>query len=264
MRVQRRLPGRMSASARDARTAAARPRGPTRETVLQCVQDAANPRASEWKGARRLPMISPDLDARACRRGASDASDRGATMSEITELLLRARAGDRDSLDAVFARLYPELKQLARRRAAGAEATLSPTALVNEAWLKLSAGAVPQLADRQHFLACAARAMRLIVVDEARRVHAAKRGHGPAVAGLDAIRIAVEVDHAELLAIDQALDALDVLDPEQRELVELHWFAGLDFVEIAALRGVNERTVRRGWQRARAFLAAQLGGAGAD
>jgi RNA polymerase sigma factor (TIGR02999 family) len=119
---------------------------------------------------------------------------------------------------------------------------------------------VPQLADRQHFLACAARAMRLIVVDEARRVHAAKRGYGPPVAGLDPGLLAADFDNDQLLAIDQALDALDAIDPAQRELVELHWFAGLDFVEIAALRDVNERTVRRGWQRARAFLAAQLSG----
>jgi RNA polymerase sigma factor (TIGR02999 family) len=181
-------------------------------------------------------------------------------MGDITELLARARDGDRGSLDAVFARLYPELKQLARRRGAGPDATLSATALVNEAWLKLTSGSVPQLADRQHFLACAARAMRLIVVDEARRVHAAKRGYGPPVAGLDPGLLAADFDNDQLLAIDQALDALDAIDPAQRELVELHWFAGLDFVEIAALRDVNERTVRRGWQRARAFLAAQLSG----
>lgn len=181
-------------------------------------------------------------------------------MSEITELLIRARDGDRACLDAVFARLYPELKRLAARRAAGADATLSATALVNEAWLKLTGGDTPQLVDRQHFLACAARAMRLVVVDQARAVHAAKRGGGQPPIDVDPALLPEDIDPAEMLAIDQALDALDAIDPAQRELVELHWFAGLDFVEIAALRAVNERTVRRAWQRARAFLAAQLSG----
>lgn len=185
-------------------------------------------------------------------------------MSEITELLARARDGDRASLDAVFARLYPELKRLAARRGAGHEATLSATALVNEAWLKLTAGETPQLADRQHFLACAARAMRLVMVDQARAVHSAKRGGSHPHVDIDPSLLPVDLDPSELLAIDQALEALDAIDPAQRELVELHWFAGLDFVEIAAMRGLNERTVRRAWQRARAFLAAQLSVPDAD
>lgn len=183
-------------------------------------------------------------------------------MGDITELLTRAREGDRASLDAVFARLYPELKRLASRRAAGADATLSATALVNEAWLKLTGGEGPDIVDRQHFLACAARAMRLVVIDQARAVHAAKRGGGQPPIDVDPSLLPEDIDPGEMLAIDQALDALDAIDPAQRELVELHWFAGLDFIEIAALRGVNERTVRRAWQRARAFLAAQLSGPG--
>jgi RNA polymerase sigma factor (TIGR02999 family) len=184
-------------------------------------------------------------------------------MDEITELLVRARGGDRASLDAVFARLYPELKRLAARRGLGRETTLSATALVHEAWLKLSGGEAPPMADRQHFLACAARAMRLVMVDHARSVHAAKRGHGQPATDIDPALLPADLDHEQLLAIDQALDALDAIDPAQRQLVELHWFAGLDFVEIAAMRKVNERTVRRAWQRARAFLAAQLSGPGA-
>jgi len=181
-------------------------------------------------------------------------------MGDITELLQRARGGDRACLDAVFARLYPELKRLALRRGAGHEATLSATALVNEAWLKLTDGETPQLADRRHFLACAARAMRLVIVDQARAMNAAKRGGGQPEVEIDPELLPEHLDPAELLTIDQALEALDAIDPGQRELVELHWFAGLDFVEIAALREVNERTVRRAWQRARAFLAAQLSG----
>lgn len=185
-------------------------------------------------------------------------------MSEITELLQRARAGDRACLDSVFQRLYPELKRLAIRRAAGSDATLSATALVNEAWIKLTGGGTPQLVDRQHFLACAARAMRLVIVDQARAAFAAKRGGGQPEVDLDPALLPSDLDPAELLAIDQALEALDAIDPAQRELVELHWFGGLDFIEIATLRSVNERTVRRAWQRARAFLAAQLSGQSRD
>jgi len=139
---------------------------------------------------------------------------------------------------------------------------LSATALVNEAWLKLAGGTAPPISDRQHFLACAARAMRLVIVDHARAVHAAKRGGGQPEVDLDPALLPADLDPVELLAIDQALEALDAIDPAQRELVELHWFAGFDFVEIATLREVDERTVRRAWQRARAFLATQLSGAG--
>lgn len=179
-------------------------------------------------------------------------------MGDITELLVRARDGDRSSLDAVFARLYPELKRLAQGRVGPGDDTLSATALVNEAWLRLSTTETLDLKDRRHFLALAARAMRRLLIDHVRGSQAAKRGDGLRAAELDPGLIPDPSDREQLLAIDQALDALGEVDPEQRELVELHWFAGLDFVEIAELRGVNERTVRRGWQRARAFLEARL------
>jgi RNA polymerase sigma factor (TIGR02999 family) len=182
-------------------------------------------------------------------------------MGEITELLVQARDGSRASLDAVFDRLYPELKRLALARVRGGEATLSATALVNETWLKLTGNEQLELKDRHHFLACAARAMRLVVIDHVRAVHALRRGSGQSPLAIDDESVADPLDIDRLLALDQALDALGRIDPEQRELVELHWYAGLDFVEIAELRGVNERTVRRGWQRARAFLEARLSGA---
>jgi RNA polymerase sigma factor (TIGR02999 family) len=183
-------------------------------------------------------------------------------MGDITELLGRARDGDRSSLDAVFARLYPELKRIAQGRLGAGDDTLSATALVNEAWLRLSASETLDLKDRRHFLACAARAMRRLLIDHVRAAQATKRGDGRPAADLDLGLVPDPSDREQLLAIDQALDALGEIDPAQRELVELHWFAGLDFVEIATVRGVNERTVRRGWQRARAFLQVQLSGSG--
>ena len=179
-------------------------------------------------------------------------------MTDITELLLRARDGDRASLDRVFHALYPELKRIAAARVGAHDRTLSPTVLVNELYLRFE-GKSLAVVDRRHFLACAARAMRGLAIDHARAAGADKRGGGLAPVTLT-VEIADAASDVDLLALDQALETLGAIDDELRELVELHWFAGLDFVDIAELRGVNERTVRRAWQRARAFLAAQLSG----
>ena len=180
-------------------------------------------------------------------------------MSEITQWLVQARSGDRAGLDRVFAALYPELRQLARTRLSSGERTLSPTVLVHESWLRLSQNEALSLTDRHHFMACAARAMRAIVVDHVRATLAEKRGGGAATVTLGAVLgESAVIENPDLLAIDQALDLLDRIDPLQRELVELHFFGGLELQEIAAARGVNEKTVRRHWQRARAFLLTQL------
>lgn len=184
-------------------------------------------------------------------------------MAEITELLGQARSGDRAALDRVFELLYPELRRAARLQGASADATLTPTVLISELYLHLGRNRPLDIVDRRHFLACAARAMRHLMIDDARRGAAGKRGGGWTPVTLTD-GLAEDSRPIDLLALDQALDALEAIDPEQRELVELHWFAGVDFVEIAALRGVNERTIRRAWLRARAFLAAQLASPGAD
>jgi len=181
-------------------------------------------------------------------------------MGEITELLARARSGDRASLDRVFAELYADLRRIAAQRRLGASDTLTPTALVNELYLKFSKGRALQSVDRTHFLATAARAMRGLAVDHARAARADKRGGGAEPVTLTAQLAGAGGDPVDLIALDAALDRLDAVDPGLRELVELHWFAGLGFVEIAALREVNERTVRRAWTRACAFLAAQMSG----
>lgn len=180
-------------------------------------------------------------------------------MAEITELLGQARTGDRTALDRVFELLYPELRKAARNQGASRETTLTPTVLINELYLHLGRNRPLNVVDRRHFLACAARAMRHLAIDAARKGAAEKRGGDWTPVTLTA-GISDEGRPIDLLALDQALDALEAVDPEQRELVELHWFAGVDFIEIAELRGVNERTVRRAWLRARAFLAAHLSG----
>jgi RNA polymerase sigma factor (TIGR02999 family) len=179
---------------------------------------------------------------------------------DITALLALARGGERAGLDRVFELLYPQLRELAQSRFANGERTLSPTALVHESWLRLARNQALSLTDRHHFLACAARAMRAVAVDHLRSRLADKRGGGVAAVTLGAALEQGAAADIDLLALDAALDALDAVDPAQRELVELHFFGGVELQEIAQLRGVNEKTVRRHWQRARAFLHAQLDG----
>ena len=180
-------------------------------------------------------------------------------MGEITELLQAARAGEPGSLDAVFASLYPRLRELAASRLGvqPGERTLGATALVHEAYLKLVDAARLDLLDRHHFFACAARAMRQILVDRARARGAIKRG-GP----VDALTLShaddVAIAEPELLDVDAALERLDAIDPTLRELVELRIFAGLTLEQIAESSGCSMRTVSRNWLRARALLLAQL------
>ncbi len=142
-------------------------------------------------------------------------------------------------------------RQLARERAGH---TLHATALVHEAYVKLAAGAI-EASDRAHFLAIAARAMRQILVDHARRKKAQKRGGDWEVTTLTDGSQAVEFRPEEVLALDRALDELD---ERQRQVVELRFFGGMEEGEVATVLGVSERTVRRDWVKARAWLYRSL------
>jgi RNA polymerase sigma factor (TIGR02999 family) len=219
------------------------------------------------KTAPKRVIASARLASRRLDRGAPPAQaaflsdDAGCLgMSEITELLQQARAGQGAALGQVFDRLYEELRRIARGHLASGERTLSPTVLVHEAYLRLLGNSELALNDRRHFLACAARAMRAIFVDHVRRGTALKRGGSTPDVPLDAAdAVAVELPAGEdLLMLDQALDRLDALSPRQREVVELRWFAGLEFAEIASLLECSERTAKREWERARAFLHVML------
>jgi RNA polymerase sigma factor (TIGR02999 family) len=180
-------------------------------------------------------------------------------MGEITAWLAQAGDGDAAALDHVFATLYPELRRLAQSRAASGERTLTPTVLVHEAYLRLLGASELSLNDRQHFFACAARAMRAIVIDHARRRSAAKRGGPGDDLALDQVEFALGADGDEdLIALDAALDALEQMQPRLRQVVELRYFAGLEFEEIARLFDCSLRTAKREWERARAFLHARL------
>lgn len=157
--------------------------------------------------------------------------------------------------------VYAELREIARRQMRRDSGnTLQTTALVHEAFLKLSGGKPQEWNDRCHFLAVAATAMRQIVVDYARRRLSKKRGGGEKALTLDENRIAVH-DQAELLiAIDEALDRLGELDPRLSRVVECRFFGGMTEKEMAALLSIDERTVRRDWVKARAWLHRELGG----
>jgi RNA polymerase sigma factor (TIGR02999 family) len=182
--------------------------------------------------------------------------------TDITRLLRQASSGDRDSLDAVFTHLYPELRAIAQNRLSMGERTLTPTSLVHEAWLRLGQNPSLTLESRRHFLACAARAMRVIVVDHWRAETAAKRGGTDEHLTLDTGVPAAEQLSADMLSLDQVLTELQAINPHQHQIVEMHYFGGVEFVELARLFDCSERTVRRDWQRARAFLHARLGETG--
>jgi RNA polymerase sigma factor (TIGR02999 family) len=190
--------------------------------------------------------------------GAEAPSEHEATSSgDVTRLLESARAGDRAALDRVLPIVYDDLRRLARRQLAREHGsrTVQPTTLVHEAYLKL-AGSAPRAENRVHLLAIAAHAMRQVLVDHARERRAAKRGPEWLRTTLTDGVSTTNLDADALLALD---DALERLDPRQRQVVECRFVAGLDDAEIADALGVTTRTVRRDWVKARAWLNRWLG-----
>ncbi len=175
---------------------------------------------------------------------------------EITMLLAAAKSGDEEAATRLGPLIYQELRMIARHRLAdaGAGETLSTTALVHEAWLRL-VGRDADFPDRGHFYSYAASAMRSIVIDHARRRHADRRGGGMAMLSLDEELVDYRIDPDQVLALDQALTRLFSFDSRLGRLVEWRVFGGLELAEIAPLLGVGERTLKRDWRKARAFLA---------
>ena len=186
-----------------------------------------------------------------------------ADAGEISALLHAAGQGDAEAFDRAFARVYDELHRLARQvRGGRASDTMSATALVHEAYLKLLPSAGTRWDGRRHFLRVAARAMRQVLVSAARERLAAKRGGGAEHAiTLDEAAHATPVRAEELVALDDALERLAALDERQARVVELRWFAGLTAEETAAVLGISTPTVQRDWRAARAWLGVELGGA---
>lgn len=183
------------------------------------------------------------------------------TPGEVTRLLGRLGAGDPDALDRLFPLVYAELRRAADAllMREGSGHTLQPTALVHEVYLKLVAGGTPpDASSRTHFLGLAARAMRQILVDQARRRKAAKRGDGVIPVRITNAQVGVDLQLEEFLSLDDALDRLGAAHPRLRQVVELRFFGGLTEDEVGAALGVTTRTAQRDWAKARAWLYKEL------
>lgn len=185
--------------------------------------------------------------------------------ADITLLLHAASSGDRRDLDALMAAIYQDMRRLAMSHMKGErrDHTLSPTALVHEAYVKFIDQRNTDWKNRLHFFAVAARIIRRILIDHAREKHALKRGGG-AEEGRHTLISLCEQDLAtpardvNLLALDEALVELATLDEQQARIVELRYFGGCTVEEIAALLDIGKRTVDRDWQAARAWLFDRL------
>ncbi len=180
--------------------------------------------------------------------------------NELTILLRQAAHGDRRAADVAFPIVYAELRALAdRAMASSAGGTLQPTALVHEAYMRL-ATPDPNAGwnDRAHFLAVAAKAMRSILVDHARARHTRKRGDGERGIPLEEHLAAIEDETGDLVALHEALDDLEALDPELARVVDLRYFAGLGVDETARVLEVSEPTVVRRFSVARLWLKERL------
>lgn len=166
---------------------------------------------------------------------------------------------DRQAVDQLFSITYEELRRLASTvRRGDPSATLSPTALVNEAWLKLAESRKLATTSKLHFKRIAARAMRQLLIEAARRRNAGKRGSGEVTVVFDETLQRPPTSSRELLNLDRALDDLAKMNPRQAVMVESRFFGGLDVPEIASLLSVSEATVLRDWRAAKAWLAHEL------
>jgi len=182
------------------------------------------------------------------------------TSNEVTQWLLAWSAGDQAALDQLMPAVYTELHRVAvsflRREPAGH--TLQPTALVHEAYLRLVDESCVDWHSRAHFFGAAARLMRQILVDHARRRNAAKRGGGAFKVTIEEARASYAPPDVELLALDQALTELAALDPQQSRIVEMRFFGGLSIEETADVLAISPATVKRDWTTAKAFLRRKL------
>ena len=173
----------------------------------------------------------------------------------ISSLVASAEGGDQAAVDALFSALYAELHRLAQRQlaAGGGDLTLGTTTLLHEAYLDM-ASRDSLFPDRARFMGYAARVMRTLIVDHARYRRAQKRGGRFEITSLPQDVADPFTDYEELARISQALDELAEAEPPLAQLVDLKFFCGFSFAEIAAMRGLSERTVQRHWERARIFL----------
>jgi RNA polymerase sigma factor (TIGR02999 family) len=182
-------------------------------------------------------------------------------MSDITKLLDRWGQGDQEAFQALLPLVYKELRRLAARhlRQERRGHTLQPTALVHEAYLRLSGLREVQLENRAHFFGTAAGVMRRVLVDHARKHRAKKRGGAEAPVTLQDVAARPPLEgHLDMEALDAALDALEAIAPEKAKVVELRYFGGLSVEQTGEYLGISPATVKRHWAFARAWLLRRL------
>jgi RNA polymerase sigma factor (TIGR02999 family) len=177
-------------------------------------------------------------------------------MSDVTRILQSMESGDATAADELLPLVYGELRKLAAAKMANESPgqTLQPTALVHEAWLRLTGNENIKWNGRAHFFGAAAEAMRRILIDNARRKQAMRHGGGKQRVDLEDIEIAAPAKEDELLAINDALEELGTVDKSKAELVKLHYFVGLTMEDCAGVLGISVPTAQRWWKFARAWL----------
>ena len=180
-------------------------------------------------------------------------------QGEVTVLLAAWRQGDPEALNKIMPLVYAELHRIARRAWSQQphNQTLQPTALINEAYLKLASAENATYKDRVHFFAVACSAMRQILVNHAKSRLTGKRGGAHAHVSLDEVQPVVQ-EAAEVVALHEALEALQAVDPRKSRVVEMRYFGGLSVEETAEALGVSVRTVNRDWRLARSWLIRQM------
>jgi RNA polymerase sigma factor (TIGR02999 family) len=176
-------------------------------------------------------------------------------LSSISSLISAAEKGDRTAAEALFAALYSELHRLAKRELArqGVPLSLSPTTLLHQAYIEVAGRDGVSFPDEARFMGYAARVMRGLIIDHARNRQALKRGGQFQITSLGT-EIESAPDVGQLTQISEALDELAGVDPMLAEIVDLKFFCGFTFAEVAAMRGTSERTIQRHWEKARIFL----------
>lgn len=181
-------------------------------------------------------------------------------MNDVTQLLKAIDAGDAKASENLLPLVYDELRKLAAARLAKEPAgqTLQPTALVHEAWIKLSGATNQQWTGKGHFFGAAAEAMRRILIDRARRRGRQRHGAGLQRVNLDAVDLAATTDADTLLALNDALEKLALESPEKAQLVKLRFFAGLKLTEAAQAMEISPATAKRHWAYSRAWLLCEL------
>jgi RNA polymerase sigma factor (TIGR02999 family) len=183
-------------------------------------------------------------------------------QGDVTRLLTAWSKGDQNALHELMPLVYNELHRIAQRAWRGLDRgnTLQPTALINEAYLRLAGAENSTFQSRGHFFAVACTAMRQILVNHARSRHAEKRGGGQAALSLNDIQVAVHQEAADVVALHEALERLHAIDPRKSQVVEMRYFGGLTIEETAEALGLSVVTVNRDWRLARTWLLREMQG----